>query len=214
MINISELHSKGWTLVEGITSKAELLELGKSIGQPTLTPNGELIKEIRRSSISEAPKGSQSSLYGACRFPLHTDTVFWPTPTKYLILRGYGDCRRPTTVMSFENMIQKYDHDIQHLLQASVWRVSAGRHNFYCSLQFRQENQFGWRYDSDLMLPANKPANEVNEILKQLVNSRDTDTITWSGSTAAILCNWITLHGRGDEPPNEDERVIERLYVR
>jgi len=214
MINLPELHSKGWTLVEGINSKAELLELGRSIGTPTRTPNGELIKEIRRSTANEAPIGSQSAIYGTSRFPLHTDTVFWPIPTQYLILRGSGDCRRPTTIMSFRDMLQKCGMGIPNLLQESVWRVSAGRHNFYCSISFRQKNQVGWRYDADLMTPANEAAAKAHKMLKKFVKSEETETIYWSGSTAAILCNWATLHGRGNEPSDEGERIIERLYVR
>ncbi len=209
-----ELHTKGWMLVDGISSKAEVLELGKAIGTPVLTPNGELVKEIRRIPALEAPPGSQSSIYGAGRFPLHTDTVFWPTPVRYVILRGYGDTRRPTTVMTFADMIRDRDASFHTLLQESVWRVTAGNKNFYCSLRFRHGDLIGWRYDADLMIPANDAANEAHSVLRELVNREDTDAITWSGTIAAILCNWTTLHGRGPEPPDEEVRVIERLYVR
>jgi len=87
-VDIAELQARGWTLVDGISSQEEMLELARAIGTPTLTPNGELVKEIRRLPADEAPPGSQSSTYGAGPFPLHTDTVFWATPVRYVILRG------------------------------------------------------------------------------------------------------------------------------
>lgn len=213
-MDMCELQTKGWTLVDGISSQTEMLELGKALGSPVLTPNGELVKEIRRIPAREAPPGSQSSIYGTGRFPLHTDTVFWPTPVRYVILRGYGDTRRPTTVMTFADVVRERHSRFHSLLQESVWLVTAGKKGFYCSLKFRHEGLVGWRYDADLMTPANEAATVVHAVLRELVTREDAGTIGWSGRTAAVLCNWTTLHGRGPEPANEGVRVIERLYVR
>jgi len=107
MINMSELHERGWLTVDGISSKEDLLDLGRAIGTPVLTPNGEYVKEIRRFSAEQAPPESQSAIYGTGRFPLHSDTVFWATPVKYVLLRGYGDTRRPTTIMTFEDLFRQ-----------------------------------------------------------------------------------------------------------
>jgi len=207
-MDMKELKTRGWTVVDGISSQSDLLELGRSIGTP------ELIKEIRRSTTTAARPGSQSALYGVGSFPLHTDTVFWPTPVRYVLLRGYGDTRRPTTVMSFSDISKDWDSHLRSSLLASVWRVSTGREMFYCSLSFRCGEASGWRYDSDLMQPANDAAIEVHTVLRKQVHRPDVMGITWTGSTAAILSNWTILHGRGPQPPDEGIRVVERLYVR
>ncbi len=213
-MDIGKLRTKGWTLVDGVSSRAELLELGRALGCLVPAPNGELVKEIRRMPTDEAPPGSQSSIYGAGPFPLHTDTVFWPLPVRYILLRGYGDTRRPTTVMSFSNLVQECDAQFLTLAQSSVWIVGGGPKRFYCSLQFRDGDASGWRYDVDLMSPANDAAVQVDKVLRPLVTSEKADSITWSDDTAVVLSNWTTLHGRGPEPPEEGVRVIERLYVR
>jgi hypothetical protein len=70
-LDIAELNTRGWILVDDISSQADLLKLGTSLGSPVRTPNGELVKEIRRIPREEAPLGSQSALYGAGPFPLH-----------------------------------------------------------------------------------------------------------------------------------------------
>lgn len=116
--------------------------------------------------------------------------------------------------MTFEDLVRGHDSRLHSLLQKSVWRVNAGRSKFYCSLKFRHGDLSGWRYDADLMFPSNGAAIEVHSVLRQLVKREDTGVITWSGSKAAVLLNWTTLHGRGPEPPSEGIRVIERLYVR
>lgn len=213
-LDIAELNTRGWILIDGITSQADLLELGRSLGSPVRTPNGELVKEIRRVPREEAPPGSQSALYGAGPFPLHTDTVFWPLPVKYVLLRGYGDTRRPTTVKTFSELVKVCDKQFHTDARESIWLVSAGPVKFYCSLQFRDSDVMGWRYDADLMHPANEAAARVNEILRPLVMSNEVESIIWTGDKAVVLSNWTTLHGRGPQPQNEGVRVVERLYVR
>ena len=209
-MDVGELRTRGWTLVDGVSSQDELLELGRALGCLVPAPNGELVKEIRRIPADEAPPGSQSSIYGAGPFPLHTDTVFWPLPVRYILLRGYGDTRRPTTVMSFSNLVRECDTQFHALAQSSVWLAGAGPKRFYCSLRFRDGNSSGWRYDVDLMSPANDAAVQVDKVLRPLVTSEKLDSIAWSGNTAVVLSNWTTLHGRGPEPPEEGVRVIER----
>jgi hypothetical protein len=73
-MELTELNTRGWMLVDDVSSQADLLELGRALGSPVRTPNGELVKKIRRIPRDEAPPGSQSALYGAGPFPLHTDT--------------------------------------------------------------------------------------------------------------------------------------------
>lgn len=213
-MDLTELNTRGWMLVDGVSSQADLLELGKALGFPVRTPNGELVKEIRRVPRDEAPPGSQSAIYGAGPFPLHTDTVFWPLPVRYVILRGYGDTRRPTTVKSFSELVRNCDTQFHVCVRDSVWLVHVGSKSFYCSLQFHHGDSHGWRYDADLMVPANNAAVYVDRVLRPLVTSEVDESITWSGDKAVVFSNWTTLHGRGPQPPDEGIRVIERLYVR
>jgi alpha-ketoglutarate-dependent taurine dioxygenase len=212
-VNLTDLQTKGWMLVDGITSSGDLLELGKSIGLPVQTPNGELVKEIRRVPAHEAPVNSQSAKYGFGAFPLHTDTVFWPVPVRYVLLRAYGDTRRPTTVKSFCNLLQKCDARIRESIKKAVWLIRAGSSRFYCSSQFHQGASFGWRYDPDIMLPANDSAVKVDRALRPF-SLIEGDGIEWSGNKAAVIDNWMCLHGRGAQPFNEGIRIVQRLYVR
>jgi hypothetical protein len=213
-MNQTELKERGWTFVDGVTSQTDLLELGKSLGFPIQTPNGEIVKEIRRVPREEAPPGSQSALYGAGPFPLHTDTVFWPMPVRYVLLRGYGDTRRPTTIKRFSELVKECDKQFHVSVSDSVWLIRAGSKKFYCSMKLRNGNSSVWRYDADLMVPANDAAVHVNKILRPLVSGEEVESITWSGDKAVVISNWTTLHGRGQQPPGEGSRVIERLYVR
>ena len=213
-MQVAELNTRGWTLVDGISSHSELLKLGRTLGHPVPGPNGEMVKEIRVTPAAEALPGSQSSLFGTGPFPLHTDTVFWPVPVRYVILRARGDTRRPTTVMGFSHLLSECGARFSVLADRSVWRAGTESNRFYCSFRFRHGNSVGWRYDANLMSPANDAAIEVERVLRPFVAGEHTDRINWSGDVAVVLSNWNVLHGRGPEPDNEGDRFIERLYVR
>lgn len=213
-MDLTELNTRGWMLVDGVSSKADLLELGKVLGSPVRTPNRELVKEIRRIPRDQAPPKSQSAIYGAGPFPLHTDTVFWPLPVRYVLLRGYGDTRRPTTIKKFSELVRGCNTEFHVCARNSVWLVDAGLRKIYCSMQFRHGDSTGWRYDADLMAPANDAAVRVARVLRSLVTGEAVESITWSGDKAVVMSNWTTLHGRGPQPPDEGIRIIERLYVR
>jgi len=213
-MHFAELDTSGWTRVEGVSSRAELLELGRELGSPVRTPNGEMVKEIRVTPAAEAPPGSQSSIYGTGPFPLHTDTVFWPVPVRYVILRARGDTRRPTTVMAFSHLLRQCGARFSALAQRSVWVVGTKSKRFYCSLRFRHGDSVGWRYDADCMSPANHAGIEVDRVLRALLAGACADWVDWCADVAVVLSNWKVLHGRGPEPRKEGIRIIERLYVR
>lgn len=178
------------------------------------SPNGEMVKEIRVISRASALPGSQSALHGTGRFPLHTDTVFWPVPVRYVLLRGSGDTRRTTTVLTFDELFAVCGRPIVTLAEKSVWLAGKNAKPFYCAMRLHHPEATGWRYDIDNMCPENAAAREVDLALRQVVQSGIGNEIHWSGDSAVILSNWNVLHGRGPEPPSEGPRTIERLYVR
>jgi alpha-ketoglutarate-dependent taurine dioxygenase len=214
MMDLQELHTSGWTCVNGISSRADLLELGRAVGCPVPGPNGELVRKLRPTRAAEAIPGSQSAIYGTGPFPLHTDTVFWPLPVRYTILRAYGDRRRPTTVLSFAELFCELGVHFSGIAERSVWLVHAGPKRFYCSFRFRSGDLVGSRYDCDCMYPANSAAAEVDRLLRPLVAGASAACITWSSDMAVVLSNWRVLHGRGPGPSDEGPRIVERLYVR
>jgi len=213
-MDFHELHTSGCTRVQGVSSRAELLELGRAVGRPLPSPNGEMIRELRPTRAADAVPGTQSATYGIGSFPLHTDTVFWPVPVRYVILRAYGDTRRPTTVLSFADLSREFGGHFPRLAQRSVWLVRANPQAFYCSFTFRTGELAGWRYDCDCMSPMNAAAVEIDRFLRPFVISGRADCINWSGDMAVVLSNWTILHGRGPAPEDEGIRIVERLYVR
>jgi hypothetical protein len=212
-MDLNALSKKGWIEVDGIKGKADLISIANDLGTIIPGPNGEIIKEIKRKNKNESFHGSQSSIYGHGPFPLHTDTVFWPLPARYVIFHAIGDVRRPTTFMKFSDLIPN-DSSFSKIAQKSIWYVGPNHNRFYCSMIFNYYGNYYWRFDSDLMIPVNQAAFEALKVLRPLVFSTETDIVNWTGSNAVIISNWNILHGRGPQPINEGERIIHRLYIK
>lgn len=213
MVRFPELETRGWTCVAGIRSQSDLLELATSIGRPVPSQTGELVKELVPTFPAAARKGTLSETYGNGPFPLHTDTAFLPVPRRYVLFRVLGDFRRHTTVLQFVDVFRKSATQVSTLAERSIWQVRTPSSNFYCSMKFRQGNGVGWRYDSQCMIPVNSAAIELEEVLPSLLSHTRPHVINWTTGLAAILCNWKVLHGRGPPPPEEQRRILERVYV-
>lgn len=199
--------------VEGVGSKAELLELARSLGRPIPSPTGEIVKELSPKPTDAARPGTFSHSYGTGSFPLHTDTAFWTTPSRLVVLRGTGDLRRHTTLLSFADLLADRTGELLATAERSVWRARIPSGSFYCSMKFGSGNQVGWRYDAQCMSPANRAAVTMQQILSSRLLSVAVQQIQWTGTIALVLQNWQVLHGRGPAPNHELNRIVERIYV-
>jgi hypothetical protein len=213
-MNLTQLNNSGILEVDNVNCADDLIQIGNELGFLLPGPNGEIVKKIIRKTKDQSLLGTQSSIYGRGSFPLHTDTVFWPKPAKYAIFYAYGDVRRSTTYLRLSDLINSNYDSFVKLANKSVWYVGPPKKRFYCSMTFVEHDEVNWRYDSDLMKPANQAAIEVNDYLRPLVFSKNVKHIKWTGHNAFIFSNWNVLHGRADEPENENDRTILRLYVR
>jgi hypothetical protein len=213
MISLSQLRKDGYVKIAGIGTALELLALARSIGCPVPSPTGELVKEIKPKSQGDAQQGTASAMHGTGAFPLHTDTAFWPLPCRYVVMRVFGDCRRATTVLRFDDVFRNDSGKLATLVERSIWRVKTPSARHYCSMRFRHGKDPGWRYDEHCMVPVNDAATIIHAQLPQALARCEAHKIEWSGDVALILDNWQVLHGRAVAPPNEQVRILQRIYV-
>lgn len=177
IIDCTELRARGWTCVAGITDRSSLLELARAVGRPVPGPTGVLVRELTPTPRPRARKGTLSDGYGLGSFPLHTDTAFWPLPSRYVVLRVCGDTRRPTTILAFAELFRGRASHLVTLANRSVWRIRTPSTSFYCSMRFRLGEATGWRYDIQCMRPANGAAAKLRERLGPLLSSTPVDEV-------------------------------------
>jgi len=189
------------------------MDLAKKFGVPTPSPNSKLIGEILVQDSFEAKADTLSSSFGRGRFPLHTDTAFWPVPARYLVFRATGDLRRPTTVLPINRIPGIFGNKMLEIISRSIWLLKTPSMATYCSMRFPVGEADVWRYDRQCMTPANSAAKEIAEAVDCL-SAGLADEIQWRADNAVVIANWVVLHGRGPEPANEAVRNLERIYVR
>jgi hypothetical protein len=211
---LTELEARGWECIPGISTRADLFTLASSLGRIVPSPTGEVVKELTPRKAEKARPGTLSATHGLDQFPFHTDTAFWPVPARYVVMRVVGDTRRPTIVWPFIELLRMRDSGLTALAERSIWLARTSQSRFYCSMRFRCSQGTGWRYDGHCMIPANRAAMEIEELLRPLVSSGGGDIIRWSREEAVVLANWKVLHARGQSPQDEGTRSLERIYVR
>ncbi len=204
-----ELNLVGWVALDERSRGVAALNFAQSIGTPLLSPTGVLVRELVPKESSEAVLGTFSHAYGKASFPLHTDTAFWPTPARYLVMRVAGDTRRPTVVAPLP---QPLDTAVASDIAASVW-IARGVRPFYCSMKFQANGKTGVRYDPLTMQPANAAAARVMSGFRHWFDDTKVISVDWAITGTLIIDNWRVLHGRGAQPPEEGRRVLERIYV-
>ena len=208
---LTTLQASGWTIIDGVKSDEDFYRISTSIGVPLPSPTGELIKRITPQTSEQSRPGTMSDQYGLEAFPFHTDTAFWPTPARYVLLKAEGDIRRNTCLLSIPDLISKAG--IPEKVKSSIWKIRTPQHAFYCSMSFKQSGVGGYRYDPVCMMPANRPACFVRSVVDNLIANSKAQTIQWSPGDVVVLDNWRMLHSRGPAPQNEATRTLARIYV-
>ena len=209
-----EAEERGHAIVEGIVDQGALLEWSKTLGTPLKSADGYLMKELRVTPSESARPRTFSASFGTDAFPLHTDTAFWPMPARFLVMRAIGDNRRPTTICSLDELLSVAGATLSTSLRRSVWILRTMSRSVYCQMTFlRPDLRLGFRFDRQCMLPANSAAREIDEYIRIGLPRTAVKQISWSGEAAVVVANWQSLHGRGPEPSEERERIIQRIYV-
>lgn len=211
---LETLQDRGWACIPGVNGTSELLLLAMSLGQPVENARHELISELRVAASADARPLTLSAAFGTRSFPLHTDTAFWPIPAKFLVMLADGDIRRTTTVCSIRNIVDSGGHRLLSLIEKSIWIVRGEGGSRYGQMTLSTKSiGAGVRYDMQCMKPANDSARDVVAFFDTDGCATTVEHLEWRPHTAVVISNWHALHGRGSQPPNEQRRILRRIYV-
>ncbi|WP_210526406.1 TauD/TfdA family dioxygenase [Pantoea ananatis] len=200
--------------VKNCSSVEQLLSLARNLGEITHHPNGELYDIICANDGSNARTGSFSHNFGFQSFPLHTDTAFWDIPARFLLMWSPKASAVPTTFIPWTRLLDFIPESKIRVINDAIFTVHTYESVKYCSLKFKFDGRQGFRFDPNIMKPANKHAIEFCKIYNDFFQSEDLNEFSWLGCSALILDNWHVLHGRGHVATPNENRKIFRVYVR
>jgi hypothetical protein len=214
MTLLNTIEDRGWVSIPGVNGLPDLLRLAMSLGRPVENARHELISELRVLESAQARPLTLSATFGTGNFPLHTDTAFWPTPARFLVILAEGDFRRTTTVCSVKRILDTGGMHLAKLVEKSVWIVMGKGESRYSLMTLKAKSSWhGVRFDKQCMKPANASAREVAAYFDIDDCAPLVEHLEWSPQTAVVISNWHALHGRGPQPANEQQRVLRRIYV-
>jgi len=204
------LQDNGFVLINEPTPRAEALRLAHTLGIPSGDiRDPRIVRELRPLAHVDANRNTLSSRYGAGPFPLHTETAYWRTPARYLLLRcvSPGASKRPTVVVPLS--LRRLTRRQKICLESAVW-VCRARPSFLCSILDGKRI----RYDRECMKPASPSADLAAQIMSELVYASQPVEIAWCEGRLLIIDNFRCLHGRAAAAVPDPDRVLERIIVR
>lgn len=214
MIDKLQLSQEGITFVVNIYSDEDMIAAACCVGDIVPSPNNEIIKILANFSREEATNNSKSKKYGLGMFPLHTDTVFWSLPARYVLLKCDGDRRRSTTYLEFSTIFDSMNEEEINFVSTGIWSVRIPGKAFYTTLSFCNSTGQGYKFDPDLMFPENYSAKKIHDKIVSSCFSDKVKKIEWKENVVVIIDNAKLMHGRSAPPDHESRRTIKRVYVR
>ena len=196
---------------DGITSSEDFLKLATEFGRPIPSRDGAFITKLTVSSHDSGRRNTLSSRYGEGFFPFHTDTAFWATPARFVLLRGVsGNLSRATLLAPFAPLLEELSSST---IERSAWICDTGRSKRLTTFGFKRDSSRGNRYDPNCMTPANKSAHEIDAVFRPRSFDPSGQRLEWIPNRVIIIPNWSFMHARENYEFEDGDRLLERIYI-
>lgn len=203
-----------YNIVEECNSIQNLLSLAEGLGEVIFHPNGEKYDVVVANDGINAKAGSFSQNFGFDEFPLHTDTAFWAIPARLLVMWSPEASTTSTTMLSWGDILDSFSKIEKKILNDAIFKVHTFENVSYRGVKFSSLTAKGFRYDPNIMIPANEQGKDFVAIFHRTIREMKLIDFHWSGSNALVINNWNMLHGRNQVKNKNESRKIFRIYVR
>lgn len=206
------LKEKGWTEFKSGSTDSELISIASNIGNILKHPNGQEVFELKPKLENEALAGTFSNKHGLKDFPLHTDTAFYKRPARFILMHSVQSNTCDTTILKkidFWNLLTDLD---KKNAERAIYLVKTNREKFYTSFIFKENNEYGIKYDPTCMSPFNKYAKEFDQSFQKIISKIEPTRINWTEGKTLIIDNWKNLHGR-KSAEKDITRILKRIYI-
>lgn len=189
---------------------SDLLEIASGFGIVVPGARKEFVQYLLARDKGNGPVGSFSYTVGYGSFPWHTDTAYWDTPARYLLLASEEESPCATQYQDF-GKLRDLVPDFDYLMSRAVFLLDVPGQKRYLSPIFKCGNKTGYRLDFHVYRPANREAETL-----MVTSFRELESSfhrhVWTGHSAVIIDNWRMIHAREDAN-NDKNRVLKRIYI-
>ncbi len=214
---LTALHQCGWAELGAVAGPSDLLKVAQMLGQVVHQYSRPSVSMLKPLAEREADPSTTSALHGMGKFPYHTDLAHWPTPPRYVVM-GNGDCLSNVPTLLLDTRSDQKIIRLRESGRRAVWKVTKATRPFLCSLQFVHRGTEGFRWDRNVMAPANSSALTLETELIQALETNVTNNEVAFGwkvpNTCLVIDNWRVLHARPSVPSAEAHRRLYRAFSR
>ena len=217
-----QLNQNGYILLPEWRREENTISIARMIGTVvqlrSVFPQSNLptVQILEPKSKIDSLSSRYSGTYGLAEFPFHTDLAHWFRPPRYLLLRCCKGAQTVTTRILILSAIGSM-LGMNTLQRALVRPRRSGSNGSLCLLPllFFDNDTYGFRWDSLFLVPMNKLADQVADIISTISNDATkfaSLTLVNCGDTL-IIDNWRCLHSRSKVSMIDLNRRIERVYL-
>ncbi|MBP6056662.1 MAG: TauD/TfdA family dioxygenase [Candidatus Fonsibacter sp.] len=206
------LKENGWTEFNSGSSDSELISIASEIGNIIKHPNGQDVFLLKPKSENESLLGTFSNKHGLLDFPLHTDTAFYKNPVRFILMHSANSNSCDTTILRKSDFWDQLTYAEKKIAERAIYVVKTNRERFYTSFIFKENKEYGIKYDPSCMIPFNKFAKDFDQIFHAVISKIETKNIKWTEGKTLIIDNWKTLHGR-KSAEKDITRILKRIYI-
>lgn len=207
----NELNKNGAALLACPNSEKELISIASRFGKVLPDNNGKMVQVLKVRPKNTGITGSFSYVMGMGEFPWHTDTAFWDTPARYIILHSGDSSSCPTNFIKFDELLPNKKR-FQFLSSRAIFTINIPSSIKAIPFIFRSNTLNGYRYDQHIMKPYNSEAYDLDSWIREQLEREKFNSIYWDGKFLALIDNWKVIHNRSacfDEP----NRKLLRIYI-
>ncbi|MXW44083.1 MAG: TauD/TfdA family dioxygenase [Candidatus Dadabacteria bacterium] len=219
---VAQLNQNGYVMLHEWRSEEKTISIARSLGTvvdiKTLLPESKhpTVQSLTPGYKTESSSNNYTGTYGLGEFPMHTDLAHWAQPPRYFMLRCQkGSPEVTTNILPCSALNSILEMSTLRRALTKPRQTGQGNIPFLLPLVFRAGNVCGFRWDSLFLVPMNKAAVQVADILSRVLWVKlrmESLTLVKNGDTV-IIDNWRCLHGRSKVPESEMDRKLERVYL-
>lgn len=205
-----KLHQHGFVVFDADNTDDCLLELSNKIGKVVPGDKGDLVQTLMAQDKGGGSYGSFTYSVGYGAFPWHTDTAYWDSPVRYLMLTSEKPSTCATLARTFDSLAANIE-DFMYLAERSVFMLDIPGKRRMLTPVVKKTGLIGYRFDFHIYKPMNKEAIRLSDLmLEQLHN--DSQRVIWTGHNVLLLDNWLVVHSR-ECAINDRSRSLKRIYI-
>ena len=218
----TQLNQSGYVMLPEWRSEERTISIAQSLGTVldirTLLPQSGIptVQTLTPGHKAESSSNHYTGTYGLAEFPLHTDLAHWAQPPRYFMLRCQkGSPEVTTNILPCSALDSILEMSTLRRALTKPRRTGQGDILLLLPLVFRAGDVSGFRWDSLFLLPMNKAATQVADVLSGWIwvkSKMESLTLVRNGDTV-IIDNWRCLHGRSKVSESEMDRKLERVYL-